>query len=51
MDGEAWWETLHGVTKSRTRLKQLSMHAKQPYMSPGGPLEDSTAFSATANLY
>ena len=25
MDRGAWWATVHGVTKSRTRLKQLSM--------------------------
>ena len=23
-----WWSTVHGVTKSQTRLKQLSMHAR-----------------------
>ena len=27
MDRGAWWATVHGVTKSWTRLKQLSMHA------------------------
>ena len=27
MDRGAWWTTLHGVAKSRTRLKWLSMHA------------------------
>ena len=26
MDTGAWWATVHGVTKSQTRLKQL-MHA------------------------
>ena len=26
MDREAWWATVHGVTKSRTRLKRLSTH-------------------------
>ena len=26
MDREAWWATVHGVTKSSTRLKQLSAH-------------------------
>ena len=26
-DREAWWATVHGVAKSGTRLKQLSMHA------------------------
>ena len=25
-DRGAWWATAHGVTKSQTRLKQLSMH-------------------------
>ena len=24
MDGGAWWAAVHGVSKSRTRLKQLS---------------------------
>ena len=24
MDGEAWWAAVHGVTRSRTRLKPLS---------------------------
>ena len=27
MDREAWWATVHRVTKNQTRLKQLSMHA------------------------
>ena len=26
MDTEAWWTTVHGVAKSRTRLKLLSVH-------------------------
>ena len=26
MDRGAWWATVHGVSKSQTRLKQLSMH-------------------------
>ena len=26
MDREAWWATVHGVTKSQTQLKQLSRH-------------------------
>ena len=25
MDREAWWATVHGVSKSRTRLKRLSV--------------------------
>ena len=25
MDGEAWWATVHGVTKSRTRLSDFTM--------------------------
>ena len=28
MDGGAWQTTVHGVAKSRTRLKRLSMHAR-----------------------
>ena len=27
MDRGAWWATVHGVTKSRTQLKRLNMHA------------------------
>ena len=27
IDRRAWWATVHRATKSRTRLKQLSMHA------------------------
>ena len=26
MDGGAWWAAVHGVAKSRTRLKRLSSH-------------------------
>ena len=29
-DRGAWWATVHGVTKSQTRLKQLSMQARTP---------------------
>ena len=35
MDRGAWWATVHGVTKSRTRLKQLSKHEQ----NAGGILE------------
>ena len=27
IDRRAWWATVHGVAKSKTLLKQLSMHA------------------------
>ena len=27
LDSGAWWDTIYGVTQSRTRLKRLSMHA------------------------
>ena len=27
MDRGAWWATVHGITKSQTRLKQLSLHS------------------------
>ena len=26
MDRGAWWATVHGLAKSQTQLKQLSMH-------------------------
>ena len=28
MERGAWWAAVHGVTKSRTQLKQISMQAK-----------------------
>ena len=28
MDRGDWWATVHGVAKSWTRLKQLSMHTR-----------------------
>ena len=31
MDRGAWWVIVHGVTKSWTRLKRLSMHVKKIY--------------------
>ena len=31
MDRGAWWATVHRVTKSRTQLKQLSMHTHNFY--------------------
>ena len=31
MDGGAWRATVHGVTKSRTRLKRLSTHPLTHY--------------------
>ena len=32
MDKGAWRATVHGVTKSQTGLKQLSMHARNLYL-------------------
>ena len=29
VDAGAWWATAHGVTKSQTRLKQFSTHARR----------------------
>ena len=29
MDRGAWWTKVHGVTKSQTRMKQLSMHIRE----------------------
>ena len=33
MDRGIWRATVHGVTKSRTRLKQLSMHISIAYQT------------------
>ena len=40
VDRGAWWAAVHGVAKSRTRLKQLSMHACVGEGN-GNPLQDS----------
>ena len=32
----AWWATVHGVTKSQTRMKSLSMQACHPPAPLGG---------------
>ena len=32
MDGEAWWATVHGVTKSQTRLNDFT-HSLISYLS------------------
>ena len=38
MDGEAWWATVHGVAKSRTRLSDFTLffhsHALERAMAP-----------------
>ena len=34
MDREAWRAAVHGVAKSQTRLKRLSMHALEKEMAP-----------------
>ena len=31
MDREAWWATVHRVSKSQTQLRQLSVHAHVPH--------------------
>ena len=34
MDTGAWWATVHGVTKSWTRLKQLSTYTHSDWIYP-----------------
>ena len=34
MDIESWWATVHGVTKSQTQLKRLSMHLYEYLLTP-----------------
>ena len=33
MDGGAWWAAVHGVARSRTRLKRLHFHALEKEMA------------------
>ena len=33
MDGGAWWATVHGVTKSRTRLSDFTSHQRYDFMT------------------
>ena len=33
MEGEAWWATVHGVTKGWTQLKLLHTHAQRVIMT------------------
>ena len=35
MDRGAWWATVRGVTKSQTRLKRLSTHARVEVVRSG----------------
>ena len=37
MDGGAWWAAVHGVAKSRTRLKRLSSSSSSPGVGVGVP--------------
>ena len=41
MDGEAWYATVHGVAKSRTRLSDLAAAVLTQYSSPSDPLQYS----------
>ena len=43
MDRGAWWATVHGVTKSRTQLKQRSMHTFLLLLQDGSLFLLSTA--------
>ena len=44
MDRGAWWATVHGVAKSQTRPKQLSMHGHviNAVMGEGGACLEGT---------
>ena len=37
MDGGAWWATVHGVTKSRTRLSNFTSYPRHNLVSVCGP--------------
>ena len=44
IDRGAWWATFHGVAKSQTRLKQLSIHAAQSVL----PTTESVEYTEAA---
>ena len=44
VDRGAWWAAVHGVTKSRTQLKRLSMHTCVVF--PGGSNGEASARNA-----
>ena len=48
MDREAWWATAHGVTKSRTQLKRLSIQACYEVTPSSEPIQlDSSSLTQT----
>ena len=56
VDRGAWWATVHGVTKSQTRLKRLSMCTRKDPSSLFGypvfliPFVENTVFSPLHGL-
>ena len=44
IDRGAWWAAFHGVAKSQTRLKQLSIHAAQSVL----PTTESVEYTEAA---
>ena len=47
MDGGAWWAAVHGVTKSRTRLKRLSSSSSNHVLGfPDGSNGKASTFNA-----
>ena len=51
MDGDIWWAIVHGVSKSQTRLKQLSTHIHPSSAQILGGLPKCNAGNCIANKY
>ena len=51
MDRGAWWATLDGVAKSRTRLKRLSIAPPLPGACPLGADGSGNQFLGTISLW
>ena len=50
MEGGAWWATVHGVAKSRTRLKRLSSSSSSSRAYHGEGNGDPHQYSSLENL-
>ena len=51
-DGEAWWATVHGIAKSRTRLSDFThslTHSESPYVT-GARAEACGAAGSTEQI-
>ena len=51
MDGGAWWSTVHGVTKSRTRLSDFTSLSQKLEVASGSLCNVTSGENKDAPLY